>query len=140
MHSEMKNNSCNVQPTNRIRLHLETQIVENNMNRFAKMIIAATTLAATPAFAGDYSAKPATTPVTARIIARDISWACGTAACQGNTAESRPAVLCQGLAKRAGRLDSFIADGRAFSAAELAKCNLSAKDVAKGAAALANAN
>ena len=75
-----------------------------------------------------------------RIIASDISWNCGADACQGNTDESRPAVLCQGLAKRAGVLNSFIANGRAFNAAELAKCNTSAKDGAKGAGAVANAN
>ena len=32
-------------------------------------------------------------------------------------------MLCQALAKRAGRLESFVVDGRAFGAAELAKCN-----------------
>ena len=109
------------------------------MIRFATLIVAAVTLTAAPAFAGNYSAKP-TTPGNGRIIARDISWNCGADACQGSTAESRPAVLCQGLAKRAGLLDSFIADGRAFNAAELAKCNLSAKGGSKGAAAVANAN
>jgi len=81
---------------------------------------------ATPAAAATYSAKLAT-PANGRIIARDISWSCGTDACQGATEESRPAVLCEGLAKRAGRVDSFLVDGRAFSAAEIAKCNASAK-------------
>jgi len=36
-------------------------------------------------------------------------------------------VLCQSLAKRAGRIESFVADGRAFTAAELDRCNASAK-------------
>ena len=53
--------------------------------------------------------------------------ATAAAACQGATDESRPLVLCQSLAKRAGRLDSFVADGRALSAAELERCNASAK-------------
>ena len=109
------------------------------MNRFATLLLAAVTLTAAPAFAGNYSAKPAA-PSQARIIARDISWNCGLDACQGNTDESRPAILCQGLAKRAGALNSFIANGRAFNAAELAQCNLSAKGGAKGSAAVANAN
>ena len=109
------------------------------MTRFASLILAAAVVG-TPAIAATYSAKPAIQPESSRIIARDISWACGPAACLGSTAESRPAVLCQGLAKRAGQLDNFIADGRAFSAAELAKCNLSAKGGTKGAAAVANAN
>ena len=37
----------------------------------------------------------------------------------GRDRESRPAVLCQSLAKRAGKVDSFIVDGRAFTPAEL---------------------
>ena len=81
---------------------------------------------ATPAAAANYSAKLAT-PTSGRIIARDISWACGSDACQGATQESRPAVICQGLVKRVGKVDSFLVDGRAFNDAELAKCNASAK-------------
>lgn len=81
---------------------------------------------AAPAAAASYSAKLAT-PTSERIIARDIVWACGTDACQGSTQESRPVVLCQSLAKRAGKVDSFLVDGRALTDAELAKCNASAK-------------
>ena len=39
------------------------------------------------------------------------------------------------LAKRAGRIESFIVDGRAFSAAELDKCNTAAKTTTVSAAA-----
>jgi len=88
--------------------------------------LAAVAMAATPALAGTYSAKPAV-PTAQRFITRDITWNCGADACLGTTEGSRPAVICQSLAKRAGRLDSFTADGRAFSAAELDKCNASAK-------------
>jgi hypothetical protein len=88
--------------------------------------LSAAVLAASPAIAATYSAKLAI-PTTERFIARDIVWACGAAACQGSTAESRPVVLCQSLAKRAGRVDSFLVDGRAFEAAELERCNASAK-------------
>ena len=94
---------------------------------FRPLLALATTFAAVaPAAAATYSAKPAI-PTSERIIARDISWQCGPAACQGSTSESRPAVLCQGLAKKAGRIESFLVDGRAFSAAELERCNASAK-------------
>ena len=110
------------------------------MTRFTPLIVAAAAFVATPAIAATYSAKPTVQPEASRIIARDISWTCGPAACQGNTAESRPVVLCQGLAKRAGRLESFIADGRAFGSAELAKCNASAKGGAPAERSLANAN
>lgn len=96
--------------------------------------LAAIVLTAGPAFAGNYSAKTAV-PASGRIIGRDIVWSCGPDACQGSTSDSRPAVICQSLAKRAGRIESFIADGRPFTAAELDKCNASAKS--QNASALA---
>ena len=83
-------------------------------------------LATAPAAAANYSAK-LSVPISERLIARDIVWSCGPAACQGATEESRPAVLCQSLAKQAGRIDSFLVDGRAFTPAELAQCNTAAK-------------
>ena len=83
-------------------------------------------IAATPATASSYSATLAI-PATGRFIARDITWNCGAAACQGATDESRPLVLCQSLAKRSGRVESFLVDGRAFTPAELDRCNASAK-------------
>ena len=90
------------------------------------LFLSAVVLGAAPAAAASYSAKLAV-PTTERFIARDITWACGTAACQGATQESRPVVLCQSLAKRAGKVDSFLVDGRAFTAAELNQCNAAAK-------------
>jgi hypothetical protein len=98
------------------------------------LALSAVAFAAAPAAAASYSATLAA-PATARIIARDISWNCGPAACQGSTQESRPAVLCQSLAKRAGRVDSFLVDGRAFSAAELDGCNAFARAAPKSALA-----
>ena len=83
-------------------------------------------LMAGPAAAATYSAT-LDVPTSDRFIARDIVWTCSPAACQGATEESRPAVLCQSLAKRAGRVGSFLVDGRAFSPAELDRCNASAK-------------
>lgn len=95
------------------------------MLRFA-LALSAIALTAAPAAASNYSAKPAA-PVGGRFIARDITWNCGPDACQGATDESRPVVLCQSLAKHAGRIDSFLVDGRAFTPAELAQCNSAAK-------------
>lgn len=83
-------------------------------------------LAAAPAAAGNYSAT-LSSPASGRFIARDITWNCGAAACQGATEESRPLVLCQSLAKQAGRIERFLVDGRAFNDSELARCNASAK-------------
>ena len=90
------------------------------------LTLCALALSAAPAAASTYSAKLAV-PTTERIIARDIIWTCGADACQGATDESRPAVLCQSLARRAGKVGSFVADGRAFAPAELDKCNSAAK-------------
>ena len=83
-------------------------------------------IASSPAIAANYSATPSA-PASGRFIARDITWNCGAAACQGATAESRPVVLCQGLAKQVGRIDAFLVDGRAFTPDELGRCNASAK-------------
>lgn len=89
-------------------------------------ILSAAGLASGPAFAATYAAKPAV-PTTERFVARDIVWNCAAAACQGATTDSRPAILCQSLAKHAGRIESFAVDGRAFASAELEKCNAVAK-------------
>jgi hypothetical protein len=94
--------------------------------RLALLLIPALALAAAPAAAATYAAKPVAV-ANGHIVARDINWSCGAAGCEGATLESRPAVLCQALAKRTGRLDSFLVDGRAFGAAELDKCNAAAK-------------
>jgi hypothetical protein len=90
------------------------------------LVLGALAFAATPAAAASYSAK-LSQPTTNRYIARDIVWNCGPAACQGATDDGRPLVLCQSLAKKAGRVDSFVVDGRAFAASELERCNASAK-------------
>lgn len=88
--------------------------------------LAALTLTTAPAFGATYSAKTAV-PTSERFITRDIVWTCGPAACLGSTEESRPVVLCQSLAKRAGRIDAFVVNGREFGTAELERCNASAK-------------
>jgi hypothetical protein len=96
--------------------------------------LAAVALTAAPATAATYSAT-LSAPANGRFIARDISWNCSGAACRGMTENSRPAVLCQSLAKRAGRIDSFLVDGRALAATELERCNASAKPAASEAIA-----
>ena len=105
------------------------------MTRTFAALLAAT-LVATPAAAANFSARLTVPAAGQKIMARDIVWRCGPEACQSASKSSRPVVVCQGLAKRAGRLDNFIVDGRAFGSDELAKCNASAK--ASDAPALAN--
>ena len=98
------------------------------------LAFSALALAAAPAAAASYSAT-LTQPTTDKFIARDIVWNCGPAACQGATDNGRPVVLCQSLAKRAGRVEAFLVDGRALAAAELDRCNALAKSAAPEALA-----
>ena len=98
--------------------------------------LAAFVLVASPASAATYSAKTSTPAPSDRIAARDILWTCGSGTCTGSTLNSRPVVLCQGLAKEAGQIESFAVDGRELSAAELQRCNASARGTGS---ALANA-
>ena len=100
----------------------------------ALAILAAVAVAA-PASAANYAGKPAAPVTETRIVARDIVWNCGPNSCQGSTNESRPQVLCQSLAKKAGRLSSFAVNGRAFADAELAKCNAAAPQASQPALA-----
>ena len=98
--------------------------------------LAAFGLAASPAAAATYSARTAAPAPAERIAARDILWTCGSGACTGSTANSRAVVLCEGLAKKAGRLDSFTVDGREIPAGDLQRCNASARETSS---AIANA-
>ena len=81
---------------------------------------------AAPATAATYAGKPSAPAGEAKFVARDIIWTLAGGTYQGRTDESRPLVLCQSLAKRAGRLESFAVNGQAFEEAELAKCNSAA--------------
>lgn len=91
------------------------------------LVASAFSVFAAPVTAASYTAKLAAAAADGHIIARDINWNCGASSCEGASDESRPAVLCQALAKQAGRIESFVVDGRAFSDSDLAKCNASAK-------------
>lgn len=95
------------------------------MNRIVPLI-AALALAA-PGAAATYSARPATAPTAKRIVAKDVVWSCAAESCSGRTDSSRPVVLCQALARQAGRIEAFAANGVALASEELAKCNSAAK-------------
>lgn len=101
-------------------------------------VILSALLLAAPASAATYSAKTLHPAADSRIIARDIVWNCIAGACRGSTQESRPLVLCQSLAKKAGPLASFAVNGRPIAETELNRCNAAAP--AGSAAAIANAN
>jgi hypothetical protein len=101
-------------------------------------VLLAALVAAAPVSAATYAGKPAAPASEAKFVARDIVWANAGGIYQGSTNESRPLVLCQSLAKRAGRLDSFTVNGKAFADAELAKCNTAAPAASTAAVAEAN--
>ena len=58
--------------------------------------------AAAPAAAATYAGKPVAPVSDAKFVGRDIVWTYAGGIYQGRTDESRPLVLCQSLAKRAG--------------------------------------
>lgn len=87
------------------------------------MLVAALTDSAA---AATYFAEP-TTAISGQMIVPDMRWNCGSAGCRGATLESRPVVLCESLAKRAGPIERFVVDGRDFGAAELARCNAASR-------------
>jgi hypothetical protein len=99
-------------------------------------IVAASLLAAPAALAGTYTATPTVNGQPSTVVTRDVAWSFKGGAFVGRTDQSRPLVLCQGLAKKVGTLRGFTADGRPLSGAELAKCN----GLARGGQAVANAN
>jgi hypothetical protein len=86
------------------------------------ILLAALAIAA-PASAATYAGRPAAAVSEAKFVARDIIWTLSGGSYRGQTETSRPLVLCQSLAKRAGRLESFTVNGKALAEAELAKCN-----------------
>jgi hypothetical protein len=93
---------------------------------------------AAPASAATYVGKPAAAATESKFVARDIVWNLAGGSYKGSTDESRPQVLCQSLAKKAGRLESFSVNGQAFADADLAKCNAVAPQGSAGTVAQAN--
>ncbi len=93
----------------------------------AFLLISATT---TPAFAAApmYKLVPATAVAKAKsVVVGETLWRCGPTGCVAAETGSRPAVVCAQAARKVGKIESFTANGAAFSADELAKCNEKAK-------------
>lgn len=105
------------------------------MNRFlAVAAAAAATLALTPAtgFAqgtarGYYAATPATATAKTKIVSRSTVWKCDAAGCSAAKADARDGIVCELVAKEVGVLTAFSANGTAFDAASLEKCNAKAR-------------
>ena len=104
------------------------------MNRMiAVAAAAAATLALVPVsgFAqttrGYYSATPVAAPAKASIVTRSTVWHCGEGVCTASKATSRDAIMCELMVREVGALQSFSANGAAFDADALAKCNARAR-------------
>lgn len=104
------------------------------MNRMiAVAAAAAATLALAPVsgFAqttrGYYSATPVTAPAKSSIVTRTTVWKCGEGTCVASKATSRDTIMCELVVREVGALQSFSANGTAFDAEALAKCNARAR-------------
>ena len=89
------------------------------------------------ASASNYSASLASAP-TGNLVARDVLWSCAGGTCSGATDYSRPLVVCQSLARKAGPIAAFRVDGQALAAAELDRCNAAAKPAVAARTAAGN--
>lgn len=87
--------------------------------------------AATPALASTgpaYRLVPVAAVTTTKpVIVNETLWRCTTDGCVASQSTSRPSIVCAQAARKVGKLESFTANGTAFSADELAKCNQKAK-------------
>lgn len=61
------------------------------------------------------------------VVARDVLWKCAGDACVATKATSRPEVVCATAAREVGKITAFSANGKDFTAEQLAKCNEKAR-------------
>jgi hypothetical protein len=94
----------------------------------AFLMIGAATAPAFAAGAPMYRLVPATAVSSAKsVVVGETLWRCGPDGCVAAESNSRPAIVCAQAARKVGRIESFTANGTAFSSEELAKCNEKAK-------------
>ena len=77
--------------------------------------------------AGYYVAIPVAQPAKTSLITSNMMWKWRDTAFTANKAPARDNIVCQMIVQRAGALSAFTADGQAFDADALAKCNARAK-------------
>ncbi len=70
-----------------------------------------------------YHAELAVPATEVRTIASGLLWNCADTACTANKGTSRPVIVCQRLANEVGPISAFVANGKAFDAEDLARCN-----------------
>lgn len=94
----------------------------------AFVMISAATAPAFAANAPAYRLVPAAAVSSAKsVVVGETLWRCSPDGCVAGESGSRPAIICAQAARKVGRIESFSANGNAFSAEELAKCNEKAK-------------
>jgi hypothetical protein len=92
---------------------------------------------------GTYIATPAAAPTKTVLMTRDLAWRARDGAYVTQNSTMREMFACQLVARSAGALTSFNANGQSFDTAQLDACNAKAKGgkaMAKTAAAPAPAN
>ena len=96
----------------------------------AALVTSALLLATAPGHAstgGYYGATPVAPSAASRLVVRDTLWKCGESGCEATArSNSRPAIVCQLLAREVGTLAAFRAGTETFDADALAKCNAKA--------------
>jgi hypothetical protein len=82
-----------------------------------------------PAFANatGYHLVPEASALADTVVVRDVLWKCAGGACTAKPATSRPEIVCASVARKIGRISAFTANGTAFGADQLEKCNAKAK-------------
>jgi hypothetical protein len=103
----------------------------NTLATLASLAVTALSLvvSAAPAYAGApaYRLVPVAASKSSTVVARDVLWRCGADACTTGSATSRPAIVCATAVREVGAITSFTANGKDFSAEELAACNAKAR-------------
>ena len=84
-------------------------------------------VAVAQAATGYYVATPATTPVKAQLMTRSTPWRLVAGSYVAPRSPDRDLVVCQLVAREAGRLQGFTIAGAAVDATTLEKCNAHAR-------------
>lgn len=85
-----------------------------------------TALTPAPATASNgvfYTAQLAAPASDSRTIAGGVAWSCRGSTCVAGKGTSRPLRVCRELQRSVGEVTSFIANGEALEAEDLARCN-----------------
>ena len=78
--------------------------------------------------AGFYSATLSSEAAQPRTVAGGVVWSCEGTNCSAPRGTSRPAVICGRLVRELGPVASFTANGEAFDAEALTRCNAAASN------------